>query len=352
MYRTRSVNPPNRKRSPTEEWQSPKNERNLQQKTKGNFILSIPKDVYRKTLGDLLEKDGYKGVELNELKSEKNFAYIHQNLDNTKSVSRILYGLSCILKNDVIIEDLCSSLLSKTSLASSESLSQILPESYQLANFRYNGGVWIMKIDRKYSCSGKDNYIIYNKSSFERAKNEAWKAKNDTNKKNYLRGVVINRYISNPFLFNGKKTHFRAYILLRTVGGHVISDFSVMYTGSNEYVERDYENKGVHDTHLIHTSSVEIFDKERNSFIADAIQHVCTLLVREISKRRILPYPESKKGYKIIAPDIIVTDDYKPYLLEVNTDPGFGLSKLPGAEEYYRRLATWEYEHGIKPLLQ
>jgi hypothetical protein len=146
----------------------------------------------------------------------------------------------------------------------------------------------------------------------------------------------ISEYITNPLLIEGKKFHLRTYFLLSVISGITrcivfpMSTYKIR-TAKLPYVNGDWSNDDIHLTGGGFTDKrynyIDILKKEyQNHFdlinknLNDLNHMICTALTRANIKH----YPESYAGYHIYAPDIMIADNYHPYLLEINNRPGYG----------------------------
>ena len=149
---------------------------------------------------------------------------------------------------------------------------------------------------------------------------------------------VLSRYITNPKLIkninNGLlyKFHIRLHLVI-SIDKYYTKRFFLVNTGeilvsSIPYINKDYNNIKIHDTH---------FDKFSNSFFPDdfpgtepekdkitkdvrtMVRDICnTNITREIKKT-----DKCESGFHIFGIDIMITDENNPVLIEINRYPGF-----------------------------
>lgn len=150
---------------------------------------------------------------------------------------------------------------------------------------------------------------------------------------------VLSRYITNPKLIkninNGLlyKFHVRLHLVI-SIDKYDTTRFFLVNTGemfvsSTPYINKDYNNTKIHDTH---------FDKFENSFFPDdfpgtepekdkLIKDVRTMFKNifntDDTTHKIKKANKCESGFHIFGIDIMITDENKPMFIEINKHPGF-----------------------------
>ena len=206
-----------------------------------------------------------------------------------------------------------------------------------------------------YSSGGKDVFMLDSYDSFiekilEIIKDVKYLWKTLDYKKYYLKlnnnhkkskfriEWVVQEYIDNPYLINKKKIHFRTYILYdNTDKSAYYLDKSVIATSRLPYKKEDYNNKDIHDTHF-YRNDKQINFPDDFKLTKTQINNIHQQL-KEISKKRVKCFSESKKCYYLFGGDFLLTDDLQIKLLEFNSNPGCS------AEAF--RKGKYHYPHRI-----
>jgi hypothetical protein len=181
------------------------------------------------------------------------------------------------------------------------------------------------------SCGGDDILIINSNAKLTEAKNLLKKYDN----------ILLSEYIQNPLLFKTRKFHLRIVFLATIVNNKFATyllDTSTIILAKLPYKNADYHNKDIHDTHFKSTDADYFFPRD---FTTENIGIVITpeitnkllndmrILMAKVSeimfKKGICLFKNTKNGFHVFGGDIMITDDFKIILLEVNGLPGFGL---------------------------
>lgn len=142
--------------------------------------------------------------------------------------------------------------------------------------------------------------------------------------------IIASQYIVHPALFEGKKFHFRRYmvIAITPAGRHAsVWHRGDIFTAGNPYVADDY-SADVRDTHGKSTDrDIDISDMRKEfpddyERIMETSRQIC-MKCAEIAVASCKPFPESKYGFEILAADFMLTEKLEVILIEVNDRVGF-----------------------------
>lgn len=236
-----------------------------------------------------------------------------------------------------------------------------------------NHEVMIVKPIGTGAMGGKGISIVNDKTSLDRALQKIAKYGNS----------MISEYITNPYLFEGKKFHIRAYYLVfvsedgnsREVRTKLFP-FGKILTAKDPYINGEYNNPDIHDTHFESTGRDIYFPADLPSemhdlFMREVIPGMtkCLRFVSEIISPVIQKYNNCKYGYEVFGCDFMITTNanQRVKLLEINDKVGYlnasrdkakELSKLffseindgiiepiLGYNDIYHNLEFWDYRH-------
>lgn len=157
---------------------------------------------------------------------------------------------------------------------------------------------------------------------------------------NYYKEWVLQEYLADPLLFQGHKNtdhddnnkykfHLRHYFIFRP--GNEKSFFlkkGLMATGLKPYVQGDWGNKDIHDTHF-HGREGEKFPAALNLppvIIRKIYMQLYELysVINKILKTHSKCFAESRNCFELFGADLMITKDYKIKILEFNDSPGLG----------------------------
>jgi hypothetical protein len=161
---------------------------------------------------------------------------------------------------------------------------------------------------------------------------------------------VISKYITNPLTVDGKKMHLRIYILLSIQSEitrcYVFDEYRV-YVAESQYKKDDWLNPKIHISGADSTKKRYTWPQDIDQFKIgeQSGDKIPSNLIHELNKcikvlcmcmalSDIKKYSESDTGYHVYGADILLTDDNKVYILEVNKRPGFGWVKKDPEEGY------------------
>ncbi len=291
-----------------------------------SFVFSPPEfekhvnwDVFKK----ILDLKGFKEEKINKDKYPSFIDYI-----NIYSIpSSYLYNIKSKLKN--VLDDKEITLknnLYKNSLRKNKTLTK----DYFLDTYEYNkknekqyknlfngpGNVWIIK--KNNLMAGLGNFIV---SDYEEFSKLVQKLKSN---------FIINKYLTNPLLFKEKKFHLRMYMINFVDENKVtrtwFSRYGVIVTAKEKYINSDYLNPLIHDSHLKTTEFDRYFPNDFENEFGTVLTKKVFAKMKEIIKyittfQDLKNYNETECGYAINGCDFMISgeeDGYKVKLLEIN----------------------------------
>lgn len=146
------------------------------------------------------------------------------------------------------------------------------------------------------------------------------------------KNIIVSEYITNPLLFHKRKFHLRIYYIISTIKGvfryFVYPKYKIL-TAKEPFVNADYGNQDIHDTHFKSTNADYIAPdnlptNDKNAFISIVQPKLDELfrLVSSIVEPHCHPYPNAANAYEILGCDVMITDTYDVVLLEINDHIG------------------------------
>jgi GNAT superfamily N-acetyltransferase len=222
---------------------------------------------------------------------------------------------------------------------SKDSLGKAFPKGEDSLGKAFPKGLAILK--KNFSCKQQGVRIIESMSDYYKAKKEL----------DIKEDGIISEYITNPLLLDGKKIHLRIYYLLSIISG--ITKCSAyheyrIYISEEKYVKGDWLNPKIHISgvsgKLINRRyywpddiSAHYDIKHINKQLSEFNNVVCMALASSGVKN----YSESNAGYQLYGADVLLTDTFDPYLLEINKHPGFSqFGESTGWDEYIKSFST------------
>ncbi len=208
------------------------------------------------------------------------------------------------------------------------------------------------------AASGLD-VIVYNS---EKTLNDAKKLLYNYDK------VIVSNYITNPLLFKGKKFHLRTYMIVTLFNGVFSSymfDLCRFMLSKDKFVNNNYQNKNIHDTHYRHNDDDYIFpvhftSKNINKNIKDEdiiiilykIKDICYKM-SEIYSREVKLMYNSQNGFHIFGFDIMIDNNLNPILIECNRYQNTGLDYNNEMKVLFEKyFLDWIINIVIRPLFQ
>lgn len=214
-----------------------------------------------------------------------------------------------------------------------------LPREYSMfvEEFKRSGGVWIMKPIG--SAQGRGIFLFSKLSDINQW---AWRKKSNEDKQKEAEAYVVQRYIENPYLIGGKKFDIRLYVF--------VSNFSplvaYLYRGGFARFSHtryssdpaDIANNFVHLTNVAIQKNAENYDSRsggkknlRSLKLLMASRHgmpAVDQLFKSIERlvlRSLVSVQHTmitdKHCFELYGYDILIDDDLKPWLIEINASP-------------------------------
>jgi predicted ATP-grasp superfamily ATP-dependent carboligase len=134
-------------------------------------------------------------------------------------------------------------------------------------------------------------------------------------------GWVIQDYVLDPNLKEGKKFHLRVHVVV--IGSKVFMCKEIRYyLAKDNYVRSDWKNKDIHDTHYIEGQNEYLFPQDLpdtwESGSLTGVKHIVKTVFKGI---HVKPDWNGRRAYYIFGIDIMFSLK-KPFLLEVNDRVG------------------------------
>ena len=209
--------------------------------------------------------------------------------------------------------------------------------------------------EKKKAFSGKDIIYITNQTTM----NTAIKLLD------IYDNILISEYIKKPLLFKGKKFHLRIAFLI-TYYNSVLKTYlfndSLFRTAKLPFILDHFDNMDIHDTHFDTTEQEYIFPddfttKNIGILISNEIKYKIQKDIIEILKKVSIVlsnnlteiYSNLKNSFQLEGIDIMITDDFKPILIECNKNPGFAANYNIGIE-WQRKFFDFIDRNAISPL--
>jgi len=286
--------------------------------------LEFEKHVNWVVFKKLLNSKGFEEEQISKERHPKYLDYI-----NIYSIpSAYLYDIKTKLKN--VLDDKEITLknnLYKNSLKRNKALTkEYFLDTYQFnknENLKQyqrlfndsnpNNNVWIIK--KNNLMAGLGNFIVKDYDEFTRLVQKL--------KSNF----IINKYLTNPLLYKERKFHLRMYMINFVDDNNVtrtwFSRYGVIVTAKEKYINDDYLNPLIHDSHLKTTEVDRYFPDDFEAEFGSILTRNVFAKMKEIVKyvasfQKLSNYTETENGYAIHGCDFIISSDKEVKLLEVN----------------------------------
>ena len=224
----------------------------------------------------------------------------------------------------------------------------------------YKKGVYIIKPVGKAVGSGEGIEYVSNKKEFEAVVNKYKSG-------NIYKKIIMSEYIQPLLLYEKKKFHIRVHILFLNNKGKITWSTNLhgrIFCARKEFVDKDYYNLEIHDTHGRYSKRNVYFPEEFN-YGKENTEKVLLQMemilskVAEIVKPHLNCYPESNNCFEVFGIDFMVKKDFTVMLIEVNDNYGamsFPLNNRDDEENnrlwllYVKEYVKWIYDNGIAPV--
>lgn len=271
----------------------------------GEYIFAGCAGVCRQQLHIRLGELGLKYVRPKDAEAKK---YILIHAEQEPGIKRFRYDVQSFMRNVLNVKELRAH-IGKPYLPIY--FADFIPKTINLKpGAKFPGGVWIAKPDGQHASSGFGINIIESQKQLD-----SWIQKTSANR--MTTGMVLCEYIRNPRLWQGRKFHYRCYILLTSWGTWSICPIAKIITAAKPYKDSNYSDKGIHDSHIKSTP------QDITEMISDKLRSVLEKITAKMSEIPHPAYSDNDSGYHVLAPDIIDTGD-EILLLEINSSPGVG----------------------------
>ena len=201
---------------------------------------------------------------------------------------------------------------------------EFLPKSYHLSEFipiaraLLTGAPYIVKTNKGYQQMGVK--IITSYEQLMKAKEQ------------FGTNCIVSEYITNTMLSHGKKFHLRPYFLLYANADGVKKVFTFqhyrMITAKKMYCKDSFSDEEIHMSGGHHTDRL-LFPEETDipKHLVDkallSLKECTDAVERNLLSMDLKPYPESKAGFQVICADLLVNDEGRAFILEINRRCGF-----------------------------
>lgn len=229
----------------------------------------------------------------------------------------------------------------------------VLPQEHALfqEEFKRNAGIWIMKPVGK--AQGKGIFLINKLSQIAGWKKDMRlkqiQPRNSITDEEAPEAYIVQRYIENPYLIGGKKFDIRAYVLVTSYSPLVVyihrnafcrfstSQFSMDAKDISNLCTNSF-NKDIHATNVAIQKTAPNYDGDRgckwllrslksllDSKHGTAATEKLFLEMEALIVKSLLSVQKiminDKHCFELYGYDILIDDNLKPWLLEVNASP-------------------------------
>lgn len=318
-------------------------------------------------LQNILDKNGWKFIEIDKL-LERDDPYVDMIWVDADEVQREVWNIRCLFKN--IFDSKKISITNKCKLYDNmvkncpKIASKHLPATQYLNNFKYESGkVFIVRPCGRSFYSGIGIYIITNQQEYEKVNkiyNQHFIIKKNRreNVRDQYFNVIVSEYITNPLLIDGRKFHLRMYLMINIFPkySHHLFEIGKIITSKKKYVLSTYDDKEIHDTHMMYNDKNLFFPKHLTDVDTDIIMKQMiniTDAIASVFKKDANPYPESKTAYEIFGLDFMVDSTLNVYLIELNDRVGYAPAEGRRDTEYKnfnKKYFEWVYTYAILPI--
>jgi len=289
------------------------------------------------------------------------FLYVEQT--HEQGYDHNTYTIPCVIHN-IHDSSTISTINNKANLHEAMRDSKFIAKSWPMEKFAYTSGVYIMRPSHILAFAGRDIRVISSAEEFEHAKQFYEKKKREFAKgSSRLRDyrVIVSEYIKDPMLFRNRKFHLRIYI--NTVASHEkLMSCSMAFqngeilTGALPYVQSDWNNKLIHDTHGETTDGNYTFPRDYPGRLDNLWPQLGQLLgeIKALCSHH-RPFSQAQYSQHLFGIDVMVQADDTIKLLEINSGAGLGDGKYRNTDDgraYYKTLNMWLWQTGMRELCE
>jgi len=330
------------------------------------FLIIDNQGLILTPLENILVADGWKQIKSKQealtLDEKIDFFWMGQSNELGNRFDRDLYKIKCGIKNLLWREkshttgkDVISNkalLYENMKLQFPEIASKHMTESINLKhpenlNFKITPGeVWVIRPAGHGACSGVGVEVITNDIELTSAQKSTAKYPN----------VLLSRYITNPMLWQNRKFHIRAYILISLHNGFHWSFWNrgKIFTAAESYDENPstFRDNRIHDTHG-KTTPCDIYFPEDLDLTPeqtdDILEQMRTIMscAAKIIQPHARKYDESETAFEVFGVDFMIardvlTNTWIVKLLEINAEAGYGYkNNIVKYTEYCSQYFQW-----------
>jgi hypothetical protein len=280
----------------------------------------------KKTLNNVLTNNGFKRGDINSyLYLPCGYTNVEKELKNIDiPVSKYIFGfIGC---DEIIRKNSLWEILEKA--YGRDGAKQIMPESF-IINNPHQFEVALQEIRRGTILICKKNIQRKMGLALTFTENDLIKAKNDNFK-------VAQRFLKNTMQIHGRKMNMRLYYMIRKYKGKI--QFFVNKNGKVLYTKNKTGNDVTFETHITSQMDVELYEKEnmphdfkelKNMIGEESYKRIWGEIIKKITdlSKAIAPSVskntkyENKVCFQLFGMDVILENDGKPYILELNKGP-------------------------------
>ena len=152
---------------------------------------------------------------------------------------------------------------------------------------------------------------------------------------------IASRYITNPLTIQGRKCHFRCYLMVSSINKFYKFQIYQIFLAKDKYQATNYYDNSIHDTNLLWAQYPRDFNDPK---IRDGVDFIMEKIIGAVSKP-IMSLVTDKYAYQILAIDIMFDDDYHPWLIKISPNVNYLNDK-----DFEKAFLSWEYNTIIKQI--
>jgi len=297
----------------------------------------------------------------NDIPRHVKFLHIECQSEST-GFDKQTYSIKADVMN-ILDTDSKQNLTRKYYLHHSLHTSSFITPTHDLFTFNYTSGTYIIRPCGMVFCGGKDIIIVSTKDEFDDARNfySNLISSYSTHRTKSLRDVkvIISEYITTPLLFNDKKFHLRLYLLVvpqLQSKCKISRTFGKILTAKLPYINYDFSNKDIHDTHVGSTPIPLFFptDFPDQSMLPNINTQLDQLEIELSSLAKFTTHftDQTKTAYEVFGMDIMVLSTGEIKLLEINDRVGYWSDNSnERTKQFIIDHSEWQWNEAILPLL-